>query len=110
VHGGGLMCPKALLKGAMRLASGCGRVLSASTCGSLMTIAGDALQRAADPVAAEEDGESYHPQAVPAVHAFPWRHTKVVHFVRHGEGYHNGAPLCRLEPDRRNRGAPQPGV
>ena len=39
-----------------------------------------------------EDEELVHNQALPVIHAFPHRHTKVVHFVRHGEGYHNGRP------------------
>ena len=38
-----------------------------------------------------EGDEPVHNQALPVIYAFPQRHTKVVHFVRHGEGYHNGA-------------------
>ena len=42
-----------------------------------------------------EDDEHTHNQALPVIHAFPHRHTKVIHFVRHGEGYHNGMPRHR---------------
>lgn len=41
-------------------------------------------------LAEHSDAEHVHNQALPVIHAFPHRHTKVVHFVRHGEGYHNG--------------------
>ena len=43
------------------------------------------------PVAEDEISDHCQAQALPTVHAFPWRHTKTIHFVRHGEGYHNGA-------------------
>ena len=43
------------------------------------------------PLAESEDGDDFQAQALPTVHAFPWRHTKTIHFIRHGEGYHNGA-------------------
>ena len=49
------------------------------------------------PVAEDENGDYSHAQALPTVHAFPWRHTKVIHFIRHGEGYHNGALTDKVD-------------
>ena len=49
------------------------------------------------PVAEDENGDHFHAQALPTVHAFPWRHTKVIHFIRHGEGYHNGALTDKVD-------------
>ena len=60
------------------------------------------MEGVAHPCSSEhaEDGEHVHNQALPVIHAFPHRHTKLIHFVRHGEGYHNGVTYLQAHPTR----------
>lgn len=57
----------------------------------MITSGAPAVVVTARSLAESEDGDHFQAQALPTVHAFPWRHTKTIHFIRHGEGYHNGA-------------------
>ena len=56
----------------------------------MITLEAPAVVPLVPPVAEDEDGDHFQAQALPTFHAFPWRHTKTIHFIRHGEGYHNG--------------------